>query len=71
MRTLLDLEPGQPATIASVGEPLAANLAELGFLPGESLRVLARAGLGGPLAVRVGSSVYALRREEAVQVRVL
>ena len=49
---------------------LAASLAELGLLPGERVRVLARASFGGPLAVRVGSGTFALRRAEAAWVRV-
>ena len=42
------------------------QLEELGFLPGEPVSVLARGAWGGePLAVRVGLSTFALRREEA------
>jgi len=43
-------------------------------LPGEHVRVIARGALGGtPLAVRVGTSTFALRRIEArcVQVALL
>jgi ferrous iron transport protein A len=42
------------------------RLAELGFIAGEPVQVLRR-GPGGrePLAVRVGDSVFALRRAEA------
>jgi ferrous iron transport protein A len=42
------------------------QLEELGFLPGESVCVMTR-GLfsGDPLAVRVGLSTFALRRDEA------
>ena len=50
------------------------RLAELGFLPGERVAVLARGMPGGePLAVRVGLSTFALRRAEAdcVQVKAL
>jgi ferrous iron transport protein A len=49
---------------------LAERLAEIGFLPGERVRLLARALLGGPLAVRVGSDTFALRQNEAACVRV-
>jgi ferrous iron transport protein A len=54
--------------IASIsGEPiLKMRLTELGFLPGETVRGLRRAiGRNAPLAVRVGSSTYALRPAEA------
>lgn len=49
----------------------AAWLAEIGFLPGESVQVLARGVPGGdPLVVRVGDSTFALRRAEAHCVQV-
>jgi ferrous iron transport protein A len=50
---------------------LAERLAEIGFLPGERVRLLAKALFGEPLAVRVGSDTFALRRAEAACVRVV
>ncbi len=47
------------------GQDLPQRLAELGFLPGERVRVLARALFGDPIAVRLGSGTFALRRFEA------
>lgn len=42
------------------------RLAELGFLPGERVQVMAKGWLKrGPLAVRVGDSTFALRDDEA------
>ncbi len=74
MTTLLsDLPDGVHATVTQVcatGDGLAPahlrRLAELGFLPGESVQVLRR-GPGGrePLAVRVGDTLFALRLLEA------
>lgn len=50
---------------------IVLRLLEIGFLPGEAVRVLARGGLGGdPIAVRVGQATFALRRREASMVRV-
>ncbi|SDZ80763.1 FeoA family protein [Acidovorax soli] len=47
------------------------RLLEIGFLPGEPVRVVARAfPAGDPLAVRVGRTTFALRRREAALVRV-
>jgi ferrous iron transport protein A len=47
------------------------RLMEIGFLPGETVRPLARGSLGGdPLAVRVGRSTFALRKHEAALIRV-
>lgn len=44
----------------------ARQLEEIGFLPGEPVSIMSRGLLGGdPLAVRVGLSTFALRRDEA------
>ncbi len=46
-------------------------LVEIGFLPGEAVTVRSRSAWGGdPLAVRVGHSIFALRRAEAACVEV-
>ena len=71
---LVDLPQGAAAIVASVdvlrvGSGVARRLAEIGFIPGESIRVLARVPGGGPIAVRIGSSTFALRRHEASCVR--
>lgn len=57
-------EPHDPEIIARLGE--------LGFLPGEPVRVIAKAFMGDPIAVRVGTGTFALRRGEArcVHVRI-
>lgn len=47
------------------------RLAEIGFLPGERVMVMARGRPGDdPLVVRVGLSTFALRRAEAACVHV-
>ena len=44
----------------------AQQLADIGFVPGEGVSVVARAWPGGdPLVVRVGQSRFALRKAEA------
>ena len=62
-------------TIDGNSERLAGHqnwLAEIGFLPGESVRVIARGAPGGdPLVVRIGDSTFALRKAEAACIRVL
>lgn len=73
-QTLVDLTTGDSATVAAVdtqhaGQAVARRLAEIGFLPGETIRVLARVPGGGPIAVRIGSSTFALRPHEAACVR--
>lgn len=70
---LSHLPVGAEATVTQVraaedaaGRDLVLRLIEIGFLPGERVRVIARAMPGGePIAVRVGRSTFALRRHEA------
>ncbi|GAD20861.1 FeoA family protein [Acidovorax sp. MR-S7] len=77
----LDALPrGVPATVAGLAEgghdsvrAMVLRLMEIGFLPGEPVRVIASGfPSADPLAVRVGQATFALRRHEAalVQVRV-
>lgn len=67
---LSDSKVGQSLTVHQVQAPAGApewagQLHDLGFVPGEQVKLMAR-GLGGdPLVVRVGLSTYALRRAEA------
>ena len=50
---------------------VALRLLEIGFLPGESVRVIAHGHPGhDPLAVRIGHTTFALRRHEAALVQV-
>jgi len=64
-KSLNDLDIGIAAVIK---ESTDNSLRELGFLPGEYIIVIARASFGGPTAVRVGSSVFAIRPEEAAEI---
>jgi ferrous iron transport protein A len=75
---LTDLPAGVSARVVGVAagagdspQELTRRLAELGFLPGERVRVVARGWLARePLAVRVGTGTFALRRFEAACVSV-
>ena len=75
---LTDLKTGATARVVSVipAEGAAAlelerRLAELGFLPGEAVRVVARGLLArAPIAVRIGTGTFALRLFEAACIRV-
>jgi len=75
-RLLDELALRQPAHVLSVIAPVdmpewQSWLAEMGFLPGEAVMILARGRPGGdPLVVRVGDSTFALRRAEAACVEV-
>lgn len=61
--TVIHLAPGSQA---DAGVDVSRRLMELGFVPGERIRVLKRGVPGGdPIAVKVGESTFALRRFEA------
>ena len=67
-----------PATVSALRNAESAaqqdvvlRLMEIGFLPGEPVRVVSRGFFGGePIAVRVGQATFALRRHEAALVEV-
>ena len=47
------------------------RLLELGFAPGEAVRVVAEAFPNhDPMAVRIGNTTFALRRREAAMIRI-
>ncbi len=53
------------------GASIARRLLELGFVPGEPIEVIEEVRPGrDPIAVRIGSSIFALRRREAQAVLV-
>jgi ferrous iron transport protein A len=76
---LNQLALNQPALVLGVrsglddrDQAVVLRLLEIGFLPGEPVRVISRGWPGqDPLAVRIGHTTFALRRHEAslVQVR--
>jgi ferrous iron transport protein A len=75
---LNELPPGASARVFSVSGAdsdappgLGRRLAELGFLPGEAVRIVARGLLArAPIAVRIGTGTFALRLFEAACIRV-
>lgn len=77
--TTLDRLPVQTlATIQEIkgshpdGGALKRRLMELGFVPGERVQVLRRVFHGhGPLAVRVGTSTFAMRKLESSLIEVV
>ena len=56
----------QAVIIACSSQPMQ----DIGFIPGESIKILARMPLGGPVAVRVGVSTFAVRDEELATVEI-
>jgi ferrous iron transport protein A len=75
-RPLDGLELHRPARILGIDVPPHAPhwarwLEDIGFVPGESVSVIARGAIGGdPLVVRIGDATFALRRAEAACVAV-
>jgi ferrous iron transport protein A len=75
---LTDLNIGTRARVVSVSAAdasapveLGRRLAELGFLPGEAVRIVAKGLLArAPIAVRIGTGTFALRLFEAACIRV-
>jgi ferrous iron transport protein A len=82
MVLLSSLSKGERGTVLAViddgqslgdeqASTIARRLLELGFVPGAELEVVARMWPGDdPLAVRIGGSMFALRRREAQAIRV-
>lgn len=68
--TVLHITP-LPADQVGDGVDLARRLMELGFVPGERIRMLKRGIPGGdPLAIKVGNATFALRRFEAALITI-
>jgi ferrous iron transport protein A len=64
---VVSVSPGDEHTSADLGR----RLAELGFLPGEAVRIVARGMMArAPIAVRIGTGTFALRLFEAACIRV-
>ena len=81
LTTLDALAAGQSGTVIHLtpssthardgGVDVARRLMELGFVPGETIRMVKRGLPGGdPLAVKVGHSTFALRRFEAALITI-
>lgn len=75
---LAQLRKGQSATILGLADDSAdsifmkSRLQELGFLPGERIYVHAEAFPGrDPMAIRIGNSIFALRRQGAANIYVV
>jgi ferrous iron transport protein A len=68
--TVVEVLEGDAAAMGDIaGSTICRRLIEIGFVAGEPVEVVAAAWPGGdPLAVRIGASVFALRRREALSV---
>lgn len=85
LQSLAQLHKGSRGVVAEVSESGDANLLmgdvrgasvsrrllEIGFVPGEAVEVIGEVHPGGdPIAVRIGNTIFALRRREAQPVLV-
>jgi Fe2+ transport system protein FeoA len=85
VQSLASLRKGARGTVMSVGidgvtgdligdvagSTVVRRLLEIGFVPGEQIEVIEEIRPGGdPIAVRIGTSMFALRRREAQAVLV-
>lgn len=77
--SLDQLHVGDSGFVGEVSQPLdhqhhqlTDRLMEIGFIPGEPVQVLHKGFLGGgPIAVRIGQSTFALRPFEAELISVI
>lgn len=73
--TLTELQTGRHGVVAGVheltpGDSVARRLRDLGFVPGEAVRLVTRGPMGGePLLVQVGFTRFAMRHAEAARIR--
>lgn len=75
IRQLDTLNKGDRAQIIAINEDetllIKRRLNELGFIPGEKIRVYALAfPAKDPMAIEIGHSIFALRRQEAATITV-
>lgn len=68
--TICDLKPGQEAKVKSVSArgAIRQRLLDMGILPNQSLVVARVAPGGGPIWIKLGTSQFALRNQEALSV---
>jgi Fe2+ transport system protein FeoA len=69
-RTLADLLPTQQGRIRFISgtDGLSQRLSEIGFTPGQMIRVVRFAPLGDPMQVRIRGFDIALRRKDAQRI---
>lgn len=73
--TLPELQTGRHGVVSAVqetgpGDTVARRLRDLGFVAGETVRLVTRGPLGGePLLVQVGGTRFAMRHAEAARIR--
>ncbi|MCX7878426.1 MAG: ferrous iron transport protein A [Ignavibacteria bacterium] len=76
MKSVKDMNIGETAVISSVGDDCidihchCLRLMELGFTPGQKVKVIAKSPFRDPLAVSIRGTIIALRRNEAECIKI-
>ncbi|MDY7579417.1 FeoA family protein [Herbaspirillum sp. RTI4] len=76
---LCSLKKGEQAVLAGLATPLNdeeavlnRRLEELGFVSGETVRIVAQSfPHGDPIAVRIGNTTFALRKHESTMIKIV
>lgn len=73
VRSLRSLSVGETATLSAVEAPgeLGRRIRDMGIIPGTSVKVVGRAPLRDPVALRLGGVTITLRNREADYIQVL
>jgi hypothetical protein len=61
------LTKGQTAIVVACNDQ---QMQDIGFIPNETLKIIAIAPMNGPKAVRIGQSTFAVHNEELATVKV-
>lgn len=76
IRSVADLKIGEEAKITSVGDDCidihchCLRLMELGFTPGQEVKLIAKSPFKEPLAVSIRGTIIALRKDEAECIKI-
>jgi ferrous iron transport protein A len=76
IKSVVDLKCGESAVISSVGDDCidinchCLRLMELGFTPGQEVKLIAKSPFNDPLAVSVRGTIIALRANEAECIKI-
>lgn len=70
--SVIDIPAGHIRSLETLegDQIIAERLLDLGFHPGVEIEFMSRMPLGGPVVVRIGASLLALREEEALCLKV-
>lgn len=77
MKSVKDLGIGESAIISSVGDDCidihchCLRLMELGFTPGQKVKLIAKSPFSDPLAISIRGTVIALRKNEAECIKIV